>query len=47
LVNIPSFMVTVENQNKIDFHSQSALGDGPKGRVARIKARGGAVADEE
>jgi len=47
LVNVPSFMVTVENQNKIDFHAQSALGDGPKGRVARMKARGGQAADEE
>merc|ERR1712125_106427 len=40
LVNIPSFMVTVDNDNKIDFHSTSALGEGTKGRVARIKARG-------
>ena len=42
LVNIPSFMVTVENENKIDFHTSSALGEGRSGRVAKIKARGGA-----
>merc|ERR1711990_1371131 len=37
-VTIPSFMVTVENENKIDLHVQSSLGSGPKGRVARMKA---------
>merc|ERR1712183_408654 len=42
LVNIPSFMVTVENENKINFHCSSALEEGKPGRVARIKARGGA-----
>merc|ERR1711933_349811 len=47
LVNIASYMVTIENDNKIDFHVRSALGEGPKGRVAKIKSRGGAPADEE
>merc|ERR1712007_82227 len=46
LVNIPSFLVTVENENKIDFHSSSALGEGKPGRIARIKARGGQAAEE-
>merc|ERR1712228_126840 len=46
LVNIPSFLVTVENENKIDFHCSSALGEGTKGRVARIKARGGNQEEE-
>merc|ERR1712050_480529 len=45
-VNIPSFMVTVENENKIDLHIQSAYGSGPKGRVDRIKARGGAAEED-
>merc|ERR1712187_798112 len=47
LVNIPSFLVTVENENKIDFHSSSALGEGKPGRIARIKARCGAAAEED
>jgi len=46
LVNIASFLVTVENDNKIDFHYSSALGEGSKGRVAKIKARGGGEAAE-
>merc|ERR1712216_869862 len=46
LVNIPSFLVTVENENKIDFHSSSALGEGKPGRIARIKARGGAAEED-
>merc|ERR1712139_568781 len=41
MVNIPSFMVTVENENKINFHQSSPeVGDKP-GRVAKIKARQG------
>merc|ERR1712076_266088 len=46
LVNIPSFLVTVENENKIDLHSSSALGEGKPGRIARIKARGGAAEED-
>merc|ERR1712093_486595 len=46
LVNVASFMVTVENENKINFHTSSPEAGGKPGRVARIKARGGA-ADEE
>merc|ERR1712230_281700 len=45
LVNIPSFMVTVENENKINFHPSSPEAGGKPGRVARIKARGGAAED--
>merc|ERR1712224_505899 len=41
LVTIPSFMVTVENENKINFHQASPLGDGKPGRVAKIKGRKG------
>merc|ERR1711879_515283 len=47
LVNVASFMVTVENENKIDFHVQSAFGEGPRGRVAKMKARGGAGNEDE
>merc|ERR1712110_144724 len=46
MVNIPSFMVTVENENKINFHACSPeVGDKP-GRVAKIKARGNAGGEE-
>merc|ERR1712000_62086 len=38
LVDIPSFMVRVENQNLIDFAHTSPFGGGRPGRVARKRA---------
>ena len=38
-------MVTVENENKINFHPTSPYAGGKAGRVARIKARGGKEED--
>merc|ERR1711937_480867 len=39
LVNVPSFMVTVENENKVNFHNASPKAGGRLGRIARIKKR--------
>merc|ERR1712225_86687 len=46
LVNIPSYLVTVENENKINFHSSSPEVGGKPGRVAKIKARGNQGGEE-
>ena len=37
IVDIPSYMVTVENENKISLHSKSALNGGKPGRKLRRK----------
>merc|ERR1712232_1152873 len=47
LVNIPSYMVTVDNENKIDFHTCSPMSEGKPGRVAKIKGRGNKGGDED
>merc|ERR1712137_292774 len=49
LVDIPSFLVRVENQNLIDFASNSPFGGGRPGRVKRrnMKNKGGNAADED
>ena len=37
IVNVPSYMVTVDNENKITLHSRSALNGGKPGRRLRKK----------
>jgi len=44
IVNVPSFMVTVENENKINFHSKSPLNGGKPGR--RLRKKGSGKGDE-
>lgn len=46
IVDVPSFMVTVENENKINFHSKSPLNGGKPGRRLRKKNKGGAQNDD-
>ena len=40
IVNVPSFLVTVDNENKINFHSKSPLNGGKPGRRLRRKGKG-------
>lgn len=40
IVTVPSFMVTVENENKITLHNRSALNGGKAGRRLRKKKGG-------
>ena len=49
LVNIASFMVKVNSENKIDFAKTSPLGGGRPGRLKRkkIKSGGGGANEEE
>ncbi len=44
IVNVPSFMVTVENENKINFYSKSPLNGGKPGR--KLRKKGGKPSDE-
>jgi len=39
MVNIPSFMVKVDSETRIDFSKKSPKGDGRDGRVKRKKLR--------
>ena len=43
MVNIPSFMVKVDSETKIDFSKKSPFGNGKPGRCKRkkIKEKGG------
>merc|ERR1712232_1368610 len=47
LVNIPSFLVKVENQNLIDFAYTSPFGGGRAGRVKRKSLKKGGGDDED
>merc|ERR1712137_102930 len=47
LVDIPSFMVRVENQNLIDFATTSPFGGGRAGRVKRKSLKKGGGDDED
>ncbi len=40
IVNVPSFMVTVENENRITLHQRSALNGGKPGRRLRKRKTG-------
>ena len=48
-MNIASFMVKVDSENRIDFAKTSPLGGGRPGRLKRkkIKSGGGAATVEE
>lgn len=47
MVNVPSFMVTVENEGKIQNHICSPYGGGKPGRWAKAKAKAGGGDDDE
>ena len=42
IVNVPSFLVTIDNEQRINLHSKSPLNGGRAGRMLRKKNKGGA-----
>ena len=43
IVNVPSYMVTVDNENKISIHNRSPLNGGKPGRRLRKKNKGAKI----
>merc|ERR1712133_28973 len=47
MVNVPSFVVRLDSQKRIDFSLKSPYGGGPPGRVKRMNAKKGSKEDED
>lgn len=47
LVNIPSFIVRVENENQVAMSPDSALAGGKVGRTKKLKLKGKAKAEKK
>ena len=46
-VNIPSFMVRVENENQVELASESSLAGAKNGRTKKMKLKGKAKAEQK
>ena len=47
LVNIPSFMVRIENENQIEMSPNSSLAGAKIGRTKKMKQKGKSKAEEK